>query len=828
MPQVSLQMLPKHRAYAAALQVINAAKMSSNEQNLFSLFFDTNIKLERSSSVVGNPGANFSAASHLGRCWRLLNDMFGDVDGWQKSKLEIKRIYKLLGEDGVSSCDEAIAFRKRIVAGGKQHLQSIYYEFIQQVVVQNRVQIGGMPTVHTYVDSFISLKFTKNGAWNSSVGMEISNGAATWAHMYYLLRCGLYSEALDYCANPAFERVADSRFFGWLTMFVKTGKLSAAGVAQIRDEWNSRIRPALAADSVPQNNGNVNARARVDPFKAAVYKILGRCELSSKIIKSTDVAPAVEDYLWLQLMLIDEDAAAGGPSARAVSPADRYTLRDMSVLMQKYGANHFSPQNRSPLVYFEVLLLCGEFERAVAFLYSSTAMGGSLPDLTTGTNTSALDAIHFAIALADSGVLRVPDNPRGFEAARSSDVLVTRVGEDGYEVACFLLPKVIHAYARLFFNRVDCVEAMHYLLVLGSVGTKLRDDDDDEVDGMDAIGEMVVSASAASGKDYTRIAHGYLRELLLACVKDSWACEALLGVSASTANIRVGGEIEKYMKLVYLSSFSDLVKRVLVPAAEEAVHKGRLEDAVKLFDYAQEYSTVVSILCKQLSEHFVTDSNAALQAQGSAGDSVGLFGLFNNQNSGFNKPSQVGMTGSGVSVMNASPAPKPSNSDASATEALVTASINRLEAYMSRPAIAQGIPDSARRTAAQLVALQTVVRNFAAAKYEDAVEAVKALRLVPTSAADMSLVLRSAEDFLALDANVAKCVPNLLVVAMEALVRVHMAYKEAARYGEAMRGAKLDEFKSIGRAVILYAGGIQYRIPSDVFARLNRLEVLMS
>jgi hypothetical protein len=40
-----------------------------------------------------------------------------------------------------------------------------------------------------------------------------------------------------------------------------------------------------------------------------------------------------------------------------------YTLRDFSLLMQKFGKAHFKKTDN----WFMVLLLCGEFERAVVF-----------------------------------------------------------------------------------------------------------------------------------------------------------------------------------------------------------------------------------------------------------------------------------------------------------------------------------------------------------------------------------------------------------------------------------------------------------------------------
>ncbi|KAJ3138806.1 hypothetical protein HK100_012202 [Physocladia obscura] len=789
---VSLQMLPRHRAFSVALQTINASSVTStatSAQDVFSLFFETTSKLERAASVTSAA----ASSSHLGKCWRLLYDIFSIPSDSEFD--DLSKAYKQLGEDGLSKSSEAVAFRKRIIEGGKTNLQNIYYEFIQQIILQNRTQIGGMPTVHTFIDSYIKIRFSKNGTWMSNVGLEISNGLAVWPHMYYLIRCGLYNEALDYCSDSAFERVVDARFSGWLRGFVSNGRVSQTGVAQIRDEWTMRIRPSLTD-------------GKIDPFKAALYKILGRCEMNSKIIKGLDVCPSVEDYLWLQLMLIDEDASGN------TSRNDRYTLRDMSAHMQKFGANHFSPQNRTPHVYFQVLLLCGEFERAVAFLYAS---GNSDPL----SGTCALDAVHFAVALALIGCLRVPENPRGFEGGRGTDVLVTRSGDDGFEVGYLLLAKIVYGYAKQFFKS-DSVEAMHYLLVLGKLGKKVKDGEDFDTE------DAVVDVVGASAREYTQILHGYLRELVLANVKNATALQGLLGFSASAKDIRVGGEIEKYLPAAQLGSYADLVKFVVTPAAMEAEQKGRLADAVKLYDYAQEYTLVVKILGRQLADLFVSGTTASLQTQSSVGNVNGISSLYGQQQP--YKPSLSAFNGTGVSVMSiASPATKTTvNTTEAPNDALIAAAKQQLDAYFSRPSIANNIPDTLRKTATTLISLNAIHALFVNGKHDQIIDSLRSLRLLPMNPADMAGIMRASEDFAKLDENVAKCVPTLMSVAMESLVRVYKTLKEAGKYGEAMRGGKEEECKTVGRAIILYAGNIQYRIPSDIFAKLTKLEVLMS
>ena len=120
-----------------------------------------------------------------------------------------------------------------------------------------------------------------------------------------------------------------------------------------------------------------------DPFKAALFKIVARCDLSTKTIP--DIITATEDYIWLQLVLIREDL---GDS----SGSERYTLGDFQSKLLDLGSKHFDPQQTNPYKFFRVLLLSAQFERAIDHLYRY--------------ESSQVEAVHIAIALKYYGLLR--------------------------------------------------------------------------------------------------------------------------------------------------------------------------------------------------------------------------------------------------------------------------------------------------------------------------------------------------------------------------------------------------------------------------------------
>lgn len=138
------------------------------------------------------------------------------------------------------------------------------------------------------------------------------------------------------------------------------------------------------------------APAPIDPYKYLVYRLMGRIGLDNTSIPAAVVKGLAggilgwEDDLWFQLMLVRE-VAPGESSA----PADRYTLNDLTnKYIGQFSVEQWTAGGQHPMRYFQILLLCGQFERAVQFLWT--------------TAQQEVVALHFAIALAYYGVLRVP------------------------------------------------------------------------------------------------------------------------------------------------------------------------------------------------------------------------------------------------------------------------------------------------------------------------------------------------------------------------------------------------------------------------------------
>lgn len=117
---------------------------------------------------------------------------------------------------------------------------------------------------------------------------------------------------------------------------------------------------SLSGDQARRCTNEYHQRARLpnmDPYKLAMYKIIGHCELEQKSLPQ--VATSSQDFLWLQLVLLHEPSSSQAMYGQGalMTDRDRYTLEDMQALLLSHGPANFGDD------YFIVLLLSAQFER---------------------------------------------------------------------------------------------------------------------------------------------------------------------------------------------------------------------------------------------------------------------------------------------------------------------------------------------------------------------------------------------------------------------------------------------------------------------------------
>lgn len=107
--------------------------------------------------------------------------------------------------------------------------------------------------------------------------------------------------------------------------------------------------------------------ATVDPFKLALYKLMGKLEPSRRSVQL--VTTTTEDWIWFQLAMVSytlqDDCFFSTFNWYQVDEDEEGGLRALSEVLLGYGERHFDT-NQQRGVWASVLLMCGQFERVGA------------------------------------------------------------------------------------------------------------------------------------------------------------------------------------------------------------------------------------------------------------------------------------------------------------------------------------------------------------------------------------------------------------------------------------------------------------------------------
>lgn len=191
-------------------------------------------------------------------------------------------------------------------------------------------RLGGVPSPMNKVQAYVALKHRHNGSWDRV--LTLVNKTPVWAYLYFLVRAGHTRAALQLVLErrDIFESAGSTFAAHFQAWAAARGSLAPTAVARVQSEYRQLFRPGV----------------KFDPYKHALYKIIGRCDVA---VKSVSVAPTAEDWLWTQLQLVQPDSA--------------YTLADLRALVLAAGSAPFSAHQ-----YCTMLLLLGLHSDALAFL----------------------------------------------------------------------------------------------------------------------------------------------------------------------------------------------------------------------------------------------------------------------------------------------------------------------------------------------------------------------------------------------------------------------------------------------------------------------------
>lgn len=131
-----------------------------------------------------------------------------------------------------------------------------------------------------------------------------------------------------------------------------------------------------------------------------MLNLLGHGEPAQQSV-SPVVFPKLQDFVWQKLVFVLTSHL--GQAARV---AGSFHLSDLARMVTMHGPKLFDPDHRQPYKYFQLLLLCGRFERAINYLAKHAGHGDLTP------------AVHFALALHHYGALRTRPGPAVVQAMR--------------------------------------------------------------------------------------------------------------------------------------------------------------------------------------------------------------------------------------------------------------------------------------------------------------------------------------------------------------------------------------------------------------------------
>ncbi len=364
--QTDISIQSRQRQYASAVKLLNDSRLKKEPVNISSLFGQT----------TQNNDASLSNHK-IADCWQILSFITHESyveHGRSTSGQPIAARALSKPYIDVSNSKDHIALCRRISTSSRRYLEHQFFTIIEREIIKNpqEARLGGIPSVESKIKAYVNMRFSKHGKWTTP-NLQIINNVPMWAIIFLLIRAGFVDEALQYTIkNESSLEKVEKNWPTYMRAFAssKDRRLPSQLQDRLHAEYNHRVKFSIKTS---------------DPYKHGLYKIIGRCDLSRRVLP--DILNTTEDWMWLQLALVREmeDEAAA---------FDKFSLADLQATVVKFGARHFNPKDTNPILYFQILLLSGQFERAVHYLSS----------------VQLLEGIHFAIALVYTGLLRTAVN----------------------------------------------------------------------------------------------------------------------------------------------------------------------------------------------------------------------------------------------------------------------------------------------------------------------------------------------------------------------------------------------------------------------------------
>ncbi|KAM5530437.1 hypothetical protein V8D89_015912 [Ganoderma adspersum] len=588
---------------------------------------------------------------------------------------------------------DAIELRKQIARGARHALEEQYFDVVQRTIQARATEarLGGDPSVANKIRAYLLVRHYHNGAWEDKI--ELVAGQPLWAKLFYLIRTGHAAEAIEEATHyqTAIEN-RESSFLSHLRAWVDSPdrRLPKPHRDQLHAAYNAHMLHSSTAD----------------PFKLALYKLMGKIDPTRRSVAQVTVT--TEDWLWFQLSMVDEEEFGG--------------LRGLAEVLLNYGEQHFDgvPGQKGAKrgVWAGVLLMCGQFERAVAALWDH--------------HETEVEAVHLAIALAYHGLLRVPSR------AETSDV--TPLTLSPASPPALSLSTLIWRYVRQFV-RMDAREALQYVYCVC----------------------LSADQPGGIGKEQVENAWELVRRIIvLANTGAAW--EELVG-GFRPDGTRFSGAIEQSAPLLQLEGLREYNEHILVRAAKSSSEADRIPEAIKLYNLAGDYGTVIAVLAHAL------------------GNTIA----------------------------------QPSVDEKARAIEKTAADILR---HYERTNRAVG---KERDAVIRLLRVREAMDAKDAGRVDTALELMESTDLMPMDG-DVAKITKRAEEFRELPDALQRNLQTFLTLTMDILAAVHQKVKSSS-LPDVLRQSTLASLRKKSRSLIIFAGNLKYRMSPDVYSYLARLDV---
>ncbi|KAL3460570.1 Nup93/Nic96-domain-containing protein [Aspergillus heterothallicus] len=619
-----------------------------------------------------------------------------------------------------------VDLRKRIIEGSRKFLENSFYKDVEGAIAKNprEAQLGGIPTVVNKIRAYIRLRDARRDLAPDGTELQMVGNDYCWILIFYLLRCGFITEAAEYVSQDPGFRSLDHKFVTYMTTYATSKRLPRDMQQRINGEFQQRSRNA------PDNT--------VDPYRMACYKIIGRCDLGRRRLDG--INQSVEDWMWLQFSLAREDDRAEEVAG------DVFGLEDIQIDITEIGQRVFGKGQEGPGGYgtfFLLQILGGMFEQAVSYL------GSYAP----------VSAVHFAIALAYYGLLRVSDFYTSGEEILSFTVKQYPQINFGY---------LITQYTKEF--RTAYVEA-----------------------AIDYFSLLCLNADlpGALGKSQASVCHEALREYIL----ETRDFAKLLGDIRSDGS-RIKGLIEQRTSLIKLIDQEEFLKTITVQAAAVAEDKGLITDSVLLYHLAEDYDHVIDIINVTLSDSVAVPLGSP---------TLKLQPLRPRTGSSLSEVSSAGTSLSLTTVEDPTILAK-----------------NMIGLYNQNALYYQRIRQSSRDACGLLLRMMEAKAEVEAGKWTAALDTINGLGILPLRARGSVPYIRSAaQAFSAFPSLIASNIGHVIVWSITCIGRERERLSSGP-YENEMRQGLAEELLVMAKDLMIFSGMIKYKLPPRVYETLAR------